>query len=147
MNGVGDVLDAALAAVGEKELRQGVDLIVHAPADADRARRRQRLEPGRDIDTVAVDVAVIDQHVAIVDADPELDTVLVSSAWRAASPRWISSAQRTASTALENSTNIPSPMLRTRRPLYLAMVGSISSPAWRAKRACVSSSLRLIMPL
>ncbi len=72
-----DVFYTALAAVREKELGQGARLIVDALADAYRSRRRQGLEPSRDIDAVSVNVALIDQDVARVDPDPQLDTVLL----------------------------------------------------------------------
>ena len=39
----------------------------------------------------------------------------------------ISTAQRTASTALANSTNMPSPVVLTIRPRWLAIVGSTSA--------------------
>ena len=42
-------------------------------------------------------------------------------------PRCISTAQRTASTALANSTSMPSPVVLTMRPRWLAMAGSIRS--------------------
>jgi hypothetical protein len=59
----------------------------------------------------------------------------------------ISSPQRTAFSALPNSTSMPSPMLRTDRPLYFKIIGSISSRACRAIRSCVASSSRLIKRL
>ena len=75
---VRDVLDAALPAVREKKLGQGARLVVDALADADRSGRSQRLEPGRDIDDVSVNVALIDQDVARVDPDPHLHAVLLA---------------------------------------------------------------------
>ena len=44
--------------------------------DADAPWRCQPLEPGRHVDAIAVDVVAIDDHVAEVDPDPELDAVL-----------------------------------------------------------------------
>ena len=44
--------------------------------DADAAGRGQPLEPRRDVDAIAVDVVAVDDHVAEVDADPELDAEL-----------------------------------------------------------------------
>jgi hypothetical protein len=66
-----------------------------------------------------------------------------SSPYRSASPLWISSPQRTAFSALPNSTSMLSPMLRTKRPPYFKIIGSISSRACRAIRSCVASSSRL----
>src|SRR4029077_17444908 len=43
------------------------------PAYADRARRGQRLETGRDIDAVAEDVVPIDDNIAHVEPDAELN--------------------------------------------------------------------------
>ena len=43
--------------------------------DADATRWRQALEPRRDVDALAVDVVVVGDHVAEVDADPELDAL------------------------------------------------------------------------
>ena len=50
------------------------------PSDGRRPRCRPRqaapaLEPRRDVDAIAVDVVAVDDHVAEVDADPELDAV------------------------------------------------------------------------
>ena len=47
------------------------------PADADPARRGQRFEACRDIDAVAKDVATVADDVAEVDADAELDPLLL----------------------------------------------------------------------
>src|ERR1035437_9370003 len=46
---------------------------------------------------------------------------------RSAMPRWISTAQRTASTTLTNSTSIPSPVVLTIRPRCSVILGSTSS--------------------
>ena len=46
-----------------------------------------------------------------------------TSALRSAMPRWISTAQRTASTTLTNSTSIPSPVVLTMRPAVLGDLG------------------------
>src|ERR1700680_1364780 len=51
-----------------------------------------------------------------------------TSALRSIIPCCISTAQRTASTGLENSTNSPSPVVLAIRPRRLVMPGSISSP-------------------
>jgi hypothetical protein len=49
--------------------------------------------------------------------------------------RWISTAQRTASTTLENSTSSPSPVVLTMRPWCSAILRSISSVRCALKRA------------
>ena len=43
------------------------------PADADPARLGQAFQPRRDIDAVAIDVVALDDDVAEIDADAELD--------------------------------------------------------------------------
>jgi hypothetical protein len=47
--------------------------------ETDAARRRQRLQPRRDVDAVAVDVVTIRDHVAQIDADPEDDAFVFGS--------------------------------------------------------------------
>jgi len=62
---------------------------------------------------------------------------------RAACPRiarWISTAQRTASTTLENSARKPSPVVLKMRPRCAATAGSISSVCSAFSRASVPSS-------
>src|SRR5947209_15846520 len=43
-------------------------------ADIDAARFGKRFEPGRDVDAVAIDVVAVDDHIADVDADAEIQT-------------------------------------------------------------------------
>ena len=43
---------------------------------ADAARLGQRFEPRRDIDSIAKDVAVLDNDIALVDADAVLDAAV-----------------------------------------------------------------------
>ena len=69
----GDVLDVLLAQILEGDVEPVADLVAHRRRDADAARLGQRLEPRGDIDAVAEDVAVLDDHVAEIDADAELD--------------------------------------------------------------------------
>ena len=66
-------LSALLAQVLEGDVEAVADLVAHGGGDADAAGGRQLLQAGRDVDAVAEDVAVLDDHVAEVDADPELD--------------------------------------------------------------------------
>src|SRR5207253_4711657 len=84
-------------------------------------------QPSGDIDAVSENVVVIENDVTDMDADPKLDPESVeTSAFCAAILRWTSTAQRAASTALANSTSIPSPVVLTMRPRCLAIVGSTS---------------------
>ena len=70
----GDVLDALLAEILECELFQSLaDLVAHGARDADAAGLGEHFEPRRDVDAVAKDVVVLDDHVAEIDADAELD--------------------------------------------------------------------------
>ena len=58
-------------------------------------------------------------------------SVAARPALRSAIPRCTSTAQRTASTTLANSTSKPSPVVLTIRPRCSAIFGSISSPQMR----------------
>ena len=66
-------------------------------------------EPRGDVDAVAEDVVAVDDHVAEIDADAELDALALCRmpALRSAMPCWTSTAQRTASTTLANSDQQP----------------------------------------
>ena len=50
------------------------DLLVNGMGDANRAGLGESLEAGGDVDAIAEDVAAIDDHVAEIDTDPELET-------------------------------------------------------------------------
>ena len=52
-------------------------MVVGGPRDADAARLAHRLQPGGDVHAVAEDVAAIDDDIADVDANPELDPVVI----------------------------------------------------------------------
>ncbi len=68
-----DVLELLRAAIDEAEVRQlAADLVEHLGRDADRTRPGDRLETGRDVDAVAVQIVAFDDDVADVDADAEL---------------------------------------------------------------------------
>jgi len=68
-----DVLQRLLADVLEGEVEPARGILAHPRGDADPARLGQAFEPGRDIDPVAKDVAVLDDDVALVNADAEVD--------------------------------------------------------------------------
>ena len=63
-----------------------------------------------------------------------------TSALRSAMPRCTSTAQRTASTTLGNSSSRPSPVVLTIRPPYSKIFGSMSSRRWIFKPARVPLS-------
>ena len=68
-----DVLELLRAAVDEADVRQlAADLVIDLGRDADRARARDRFETGRDVDAVAVEIVALDDDVADIDADAEL---------------------------------------------------------------------------
>ena len=70
----GDVLDALLAEILEGDVVEPVaDLVAHRAGDADAARLGKHLEARRDIDAIAENVVLLDDHVAEIDADAELD--------------------------------------------------------------------------
>jgi hypothetical protein len=71
---VRDVLDRLLAHVLETEGKLIAYLVVHYSRDAYAAWLGQRLETCRDVDAIAIDVVVIADDVADVDADAELDS-------------------------------------------------------------------------
>jgi hypothetical protein len=77
MSSTRDVLDRLLAEVLEGEVELAQHLVVDLARDADPAGRGQSLEAGGDVDAVAVDVVVLDDHVTEVDADAERDPLAV----------------------------------------------------------------------
>ena len=72
----GDVLDLLLAHVLERNGELVAHLIPYHPADADAARFGQGLKARCDVDTVAEDVVVVDDDVAEIDADAQIDASL-----------------------------------------------------------------------
>jgi len=73
-------------------------------------------------------VVVLDDDVAEVDPDPQSDpAVLGRAASRSIIARCTSAPQRTASTTLENSASIPSPVVFTMRPECSPIFTSTSS--------------------
>jgi hypothetical protein len=73
-----DILDALLAHVLEGVIDPVSHLIVRHPADADAARFCKSLQARRNVDPVSVNVVPLGNHVAEVDADAELNSLL----WR-----------------------------------------------------------------
>ena|SRR6516162_7847501 len=50
------------------------DVVIDRLRDADGTGLRERFEPGSDVHAVAKDVVAVDDHVAEIDADPQLET-------------------------------------------------------------------------
>ncbi len=71
-----DVLEGLLADVLESEVEPARGILLHSRRDADPAGLGQRFQTRGDIDPVAKDVAILDDNVAHVDADAQLDAVV-----------------------------------------------------------------------
>ncbi len=76
MHRAGDVFQALLAEIVEGEVEAAGGVFLDAGRDADAAGLGERLEARGDIDAVAEDVAILDDNVADIDADAELDAVV-----------------------------------------------------------------------
>src|SRR5215469_13145915 len=68
-----DVLDALLAAVFELGVQPAADLIAHRGGYTDAAGLGERFQARGNIDAVAENIVVFDDHVAEIDADAKLD--------------------------------------------------------------------------
>src|ERR1700757_1389339 len=98
-----DVLELLLACILEGDVEFVPDLPVGIIGDANAAKLGNALQSCRDVDAIAVDVPAVRNDVSQVDPDAELDALLPRpSVLRSPMPRWISTAQRTASTTLLN---------------------------------------------
>src|SRR5262245_35797751 len=74
----GDVLELLLAPVLEANVQLTLDLAVDLAGDEDAARIGAAFKPRRDVDPIAVNVALfVNDHVAQIDADPQLKGALV----------------------------------------------------------------------
>ena len=71
-----NVLDGLLAHVLEAEAELVADLIVHDARNHDAAGIGERLQPGRHVDAVAVNIVPVDYDVADVDADAEFNALV-----------------------------------------------------------------------
>jgi hypothetical protein len=75
-DGPRDILERLLAHVFEGEVEAARRILLDAGRDADAARLGQAFEPRRHVHTVSEDVAILDDDVANVDADAELDATV-----------------------------------------------------------------------
>src|SRR6516162_2422601 len=136
-----NVLELLFTYVLERDVELVAHLVVHDSADTDPARLGERFEAGRDVDPVAEDVASVADDVSEVDADAELDPPRFRNIRVARGhPSCTSTAQRTASTTLENSISNPSPVVLTIRPRCSLTFGSPSSRRIAFSAASVPSS-------
>lgn len=75
-----DVLQCMLALQVEANIKARADLVADGARHADATRLRKLFQPGRDVDTIAEDIAVLENDVAKVDADAELDALFLRHA-------------------------------------------------------------------
>jgi hypothetical protein len=73
---LGDVLDLLLAQILVAQRELVLDMFMNGARDADAAGVGEALQPRRDVDPITVDLIALDNHVAEVDADPELHPAL-----------------------------------------------------------------------
>src|SRR6516225_1326706 len=69
---VNDVFEGLSAKIFESKVKLTSDLIVDFPGDEYAAGVRNRLQPRRDVDTIAIHASIVKNHVTLVDPDPEL---------------------------------------------------------------------------
>src|ERR1041385_7003221 len=72
-----NVLDLLFPHILEREIELVAHLIAHDAADAYSARRGQRFKACRDIDAITVNIRVVDDDVADVQADAKFDAPLL----------------------------------------------------------------------
>jgi len=76
MHRTGDVFEALVAEIIEGEVEAAGGVFLDPGRDADPAGLGEGFEAGRDIDSVAEDVAILDDDIADIDADAEFDAVV-----------------------------------------------------------------------
>ena len=79
----GDVFEALLAEIIEGDIDLAGRICSHPAGNADAAGLGQPFEPSREVDSIAENVAVLDDDVALVDAKAKLDPLF---GWRARVP-------------------------------------------------------------
>ena len=73
---LGDILHAVAAERTVIEIELVPDLVVNGLRDADGAGLGERLEPGGDVDAIAKDVVPVDDDIAEINPDPQLEPAL-----------------------------------------------------------------------
>jgi hypothetical protein len=71
-----NILDLTLAEIVEAETQLVAHLVAHHARHQNAAGFGQSLQPRRDIDAVAKNVVAVDDHVADIDPDPEIDALV-----------------------------------------------------------------------
>ena len=104
------------------------DLSVGDIGNVNTARLGHPLHPCGNIDAVPENVACLNDDIAEIEyrSASRCACPAAQSALRLLMPSWISTAQRTASTALANSTRKPSPICLTMRPRCSAILGRVT---------------------
>jgi hypothetical protein len=126
-------------------LEGGVDLAADLPegvvGNANAAGFGDALQPRGNVDSIAEDVAFLDDDVADVNPDAQFDAPVGRLAGIALShAALLLDSAAVAPTALLNSIRMPSPVRLTIRPRCSAIVGSGNSRRWALSRARVPSS-------
>ena len=68
-----DILDGNVAGVLETDVDSIADAFVDDRGNANATGLGQRLEPRGNVDTVAVDVVALNDHITEIDSDPQYD--------------------------------------------------------------------------
>jgi len=76
MNRAGDIFDLPVAQILEGEAQLVLHVIAHGARDANPAGLGQTLQPRGNVDAVAEDILAIDDDVAEIDADAEVDAAI-----------------------------------------------------------------------
>src|SRR5262245_9474419 len=77
MDGLGDVLQVLRTAILDIEGEFSARMIQHCLGDADAAGFGERLEPSGNVDAIAVYVVVIDDDIAEIDANADVDALVL----------------------------------------------------------------------
>ena len=72
-----DVLEPALPHVLKGNIDPAMDVFLHSAGNANPTRLRQRLQPSRHVYAIAPHIAAVDDDVADIDANSELDPPLL----------------------------------------------------------------------
>jgi hypothetical protein len=124
----GNILQCLIAHIRKGKVELARRVLLGPRRDADPAGFGQPFEPGGDIDPVAEDVAVLSDHIALVDADAEFDAAVRRSLGVARGQRrlYFAGAAQGVDDAGELDQR-PSPVVLTSRPRCSAIFGSITS--------------------
>ena len=79
-----DVLQRLLAGILEGEIEPVADIVADRAGHRDAARLGDALDARRDVDAIAIDVVVLEDDVAEIDADAELDAAVLRARRRCA---------------------------------------------------------------